>query len=55
MRPALLLNGHDLIALGFTPGPIFSEILSGLEDLQLEGKILTREEALAWVRSRYVP
>jgi len=55
MRPAPLLNGHDLIALGFTPGPIFSEILSSLEDLQLEEKILTREEALAWVRSRFVP
>jgi poly(A) polymerase len=54
MRPAPLLNGHDLIALGLTPGPLFSEILSSLEDLQLEGKIVSREEALAWVRSHFV-
>ncbi len=55
MRPDPLLNGHDLIALGLTPGPLFSEILSSLEDLQLEGKIVTREEALEWVRSHCLP
>jgi poly(A) polymerase len=54
MRPEPLVNGHDLIALGLKPGPLFSEILSSLEDLQLEGKILTREEALEWVRSHFV-
>ena len=54
MRPEPLLNGHDLIALGLTPGPLFSEILSSLEDLQLEGKIATRDEALEWVRSHFL-
>jgi len=55
MRPTPLINGHDLIALGLTPGPLFSEILSSVEDLQLEGKIATRDEAVEWVRSRYFP
>ncbi len=55
MRPAPLISGYDLIALGLTPGPLFSEILSGLEDLQLEGKISSRDEALEWVRSHFLP
>ncbi len=55
MRPEPLLSGYDVIALGLPPGPLFSEILSSLEDLQLEGKIVTREEALEWVRSHFLP
>ncbi len=49
LRPAPLLRGEDLIALGLSPGPLFKRILEQLEDLQLEGKVSTREEALAWV------
>jgi poly(A) polymerase len=45
-----LLNGHDLIALGLPPGPRFKEILDAVEEAQLEGRLLTREEALAWVQ-----
>lgn len=52
MRPAPLLNGHDLIDAGLTPGPVFSEILGELEDLQLEGKMESREQALQWLRQR---
>ncbi len=40
-----LLTGRDLIRLGFTPGPLFKEILTHVEDLQLEGRIRTKEEA----------
>ncbi|MFB3906303.1 MAG: CCA tRNA nucleotidyltransferase [Acidobacteriota bacterium] len=54
MRPAPLLNGYDLIALGLAPGPLFSEILAKLEDLQLEGKILSRDQALEWVRNHFL-
>ncbi len=50
VRPKPLLNGHDLISEGFKPGPLFSEILTDLEDQQLEGSIQTREEAFAWLR-----
>ena len=48
--PPRLLSGHDLIALGLAPGPRFKEILAAVEDAQLEGRLLTREDALAWVR-----
>jgi poly(A) polymerase len=48
-----LVTGDDLIALGFTPGPLFKEILTYVEDLQLEGRVTTREEALDAVRARY--
>lgn len=54
IRPKLLLNGHDLIALGLKPGPLFSEILSTLEDLQLEGQLMTRDQALDWVKRKYL-
>jgi poly(A) polymerase len=41
-----LVNGNDLIALGLEPGPKFKIILQELLDLQLEGKITTKEEGL---------
>ena len=41
-----LVNGHDLIELGMTPGPMFKVILQELLDLQLEGKITEKEAAL---------
>ena len=52
-RPAPLINGHDLIAAGFTPGPRFAEILSAVEEAQLEGAIATREEAMNFVESSF--
>jgi poly(A) polymerase len=50
IAPPRLLSGYDLIALGLPPGPRFKEILNAVEDAQLEGQLLTREDALAWVR-----
>jgi poly(A) polymerase len=55
MRPVIngpkLLTGHDLIdTLGLAPGPQFKEILEAVEMAALEGKIVNREDALAWVR-----
>jgi len=50
IRPAPLVNGEDLIALGYHPGPRFRDILSAVEDAQLEGALHTREDALAFVR-----
>jgi poly(A) polymerase len=46
LRPPRLITGHDLIAMGFKPGPLFSEVLMLIEDAQLEEKLSTREEAL---------
>lgn len=53
LKPKPLITGRDLIAEGYTPGPIFSEILRAVEDAQLEGRIGTLEEALEFVRRTY--
>ncbi len=45
LRPPRLLDGHELMAMGYPPGPGLGEILLALEDEQLEGRISTREEA----------
>ena len=55
LAPPPLINGHDLIALGLEPGPLFSEILKQAEDLQLEGILTARQEALSWVRTTFGP
>ena len=49
IRPAPLVTGEDLIAAGHAPGPNFKEILSSVEDGQLEGRLRSREEALQFV------
>jgi poly(A) polymerase len=53
IRPPALINGHDLIAAGFHPGPCFAEILSAVEDAQLEGTIATRDEAMGFAESNF--
>jgi poly(A) polymerase len=53
MRPERLLTGDDLQAMGFRPGPLFSQIFGALEDAQLEGQIRTREEAEKYVTGRF--
>jgi poly(A) polymerase len=55
IRPAPLIKGDDLIALGFRPGPQFKEILSAVEDQQLEGVLKTPEEAISFVKSNFQP
>ena len=49
VRPELLLNGRDLIAAGYKPGPEFKRLLAMAEDAQLEGRIHSKQEALALV------
>jgi putative nucleotidyltransferase with HDIG domain len=53
IRPTPLVNGDDLIALGYRPGPEFRNVLTMIEDAQLEGAIHTREEALAMIADRF--
>ena len=50
-----LITGYDLINLGFKPGPIFKKILQEVEELVLEKKINSREEALKFVIEKYKP
>jgi tRNA nucleotidyltransferase/poly(A) polymerase len=46
IRPERLVTGDDLIAMGMEPGRGFRIILDAVEDLQLEGRVATRGEAL---------
>ncbi|MGA8313534.1 MAG: CCA tRNA nucleotidyltransferase [Terriglobales bacterium] len=50
IRPAPLVSGDDLIAAGYEPGPRFKEILSLVEDAQLEGRLPSKESAMEYVR-----
>jgi poly(A) polymerase len=53
MQPSPLVTGDDLIAAGHTPGPRFREILSAVEDAQLEGRLASRDAALDFVRRQF--
>ncbi len=48
--PPPLINGNDLIAMGMSPGPEFSEILTQIQTAQLEETINSREQALDYAR-----
>lgn len=45
--PEPLLTGKDLLKLKIAPGPLYSKILRAVEEMRLEEKIGTKEEALA--------
>lgn len=51
--PPPLINGNDLIEAGFSPGPLFSRILIEVDDLQAEGELASREEALGFVLKKW--
>jgi hypothetical protein len=46
--PAPLIDGDVLTSEGLHPGPIFKRILEAVYDAQLEGRVNTREEAIAF-------
>ena len=50
IRPTPLITGRDLIEAGYEPGPRFKDILAAVEDAQLEGRLLSREAAMEFVR-----
>jgi len=50
--PQPLLNGRDLIALGWQPGKHLGAVLTEVQNAQLEGLISTREEALEWLAAQ---
>jgi poly(A) polymerase len=53
VRPPRLINGDDLLSMGFQAGPAFQRILTAVEDGQLDGVLQTREQAVAFVRRNY--
>jgi poly(A) polymerase len=53
IRPAPLISGDDLIVAGYPPGPRFKEILSAVEDAQLEGRLQSKASAMEYVRREF--
>lgn len=54
IKPTRLITGKDLIDLGFRPGPEFSKILTEIETEQLEGNLQTKEEALNYLKNKFL-
>jgi len=52
IRPTPLITGDDLIAAGYKPGPMFKELLTAVEDAQLDGSITTKEAAMELVKEK---
>jgi poly(A) polymerase len=52
IKPQPLLTGHDLLTLGLMPGPKVGQILREVEELQLEERLKSRAEALAYAHKR---
>lgn len=50
--PPPLVTGKDLIALGLKPGPDFKILLEEAQTEQLEGRLTTRDDALAWLEAK---
>jgi len=55
LKPKAFVNGHDLINLGISPGPIMKTILEDLYSEQLEGKIKSKADAIKWIKKYHAP
>ena len=53
IRP--LIGGEDLKELGLKPGPIFRKALDTLRDARLDGKVITRDDELAYLKNAVLP
>ena len=51
VKPKPLITGHDLIAMGLKPSSLFKDILTKIEDEQLEGNLTTKEAAIEMAKS----
>lgn len=54
-RPDRIVTGDDLLSEGWVPGPGIGRVLASVDDLRLEGRLTTREEAIAWARVHMPP
>lgn len=51
--PPPLLTGDDLIEMGYQPGPVFREILTAVQEQQLEGILTTSVAARQYVLEKF--
>jgi poly(A) polymerase len=52
LLPKWFLQGGDLVAQGWRPGPDLGSLLTEAHDLQLDGTHTSREDALAWLKEK---
>lgn len=53
VHPPPLITGHDVMALGYSPGPRVGQILSFIRHKQVEGEIQNRGEALSMLKEKF--
>ncbi|HET9219160.1 MAG TPA: CCA tRNA nucleotidyltransferase [Terriglobia bacterium] len=53
LAPPPLISGNELISMGLTPGPLFREILTRVENEQLDGRLTTAQQALDFIATEY--
>jgi tRNA nucleotidyltransferase/poly(A) polymerase len=53
VHPPPLINGNDVMALGYPPGPKVGQILDLIRQKQVDGEIKTREEALRMLKEEF--
>jgi tRNA nucleotidyltransferase/poly(A) polymerase len=51
--PEPLVTGNDLITMGLAAGPRFKEILTRVEDEQLEERLTTHEQAMEFIKHNF--
>ena len=54
-RVTPLVDGEDLKAMGYVPGPQFRVMRNHLIEVQLDGEVADRDQAMAFLRSHYPP
>ncbi|MDZ8119730.1 CCA tRNA nucleotidyltransferase [Pontiella agarivorans] len=52
--PKPLINGRDVMNLGIAEGRTVGRILKAVYNAQMEDQVRNREEALAWIREKYL-
>ena len=53
--PKRFITGSDLLSKGVPGGPGLGDLLTEIQDLQLDGSLTSREEALTWLENRLSP
>jgi poly(A) polymerase len=53
IRPPRFISGHNLMEMGYQPGPKFREILTAVEDAQLEGVVTDEAGAIEFVKKLF--
>lgn len=52
--PEPLITGRDLIAAGLIPSPLFTKILEEIQTEQLEGRLTSHEQAIAYFQNKWL-